>query len=240
MPIPAGSRYVAMSSSFAAGPAFRRASPGARAAPAGRRATTRTSSPATSGSTCTTSPFPCHDQRPPGPVRSRPGCATRRRNAGNQPGHHHRGRQRRRFLPRLTLASLPWPLRALPPVKARVESLGQTRATDQRFEQLERNLAAIAARLRDRAPVCRVVVVDYLRSCPGTAQPSETGGRRYRRLDIRRGLGRVRRSPCLVGGAVDAALPPVAARGSAVPLECGMASGRRALAAEGPSPEVPR
>jgi lysophospholipase L1-like esterase len=51
------------------------------------------------------------------------------------------------FLPRLTQASLPWPLPVLPPVKARVESLGQTRATDQRFEQLERNLTVIAARL---------------------------------------------------------------------------------------------
>ena len=64
------------------------------------------------------------------------------------------------------LLLLPWPLRVLPPVKARVESLGQARATDQRFEQLERNLAAIAARLRDRAPACRVVVVDYLSVLP--------------------------------------------------------------------------
>ena len=70
------------------------------------------------------------------------------------------------FLPRLTLASLPWPLRVLPPVKARAESLGRNRATDQRFEQLERNLTVIAARLRDRAPACRVVVVDYLLVLP--------------------------------------------------------------------------
>ena len=83
------------------------------------------------------------------------------------------------FVPRLTLASMPWPLRVLPPVKARVESLGQTRATDQRFEQLERNLAAIAARLRDRAPACRVVVVDYLSvlprdgPAPGPPPPAE-------------------------------------------------------------------
>jgi hypothetical protein len=47
------------------------------------------------------------------------------------------------FVPRLTLASLPWPLRVLPPVKT-----------------------VIAARLRDRAPACRVVVVDYLSVLP--------------------------------------------------------------------------
>ena len=54
----------------------------------------------------------------------------------------------------------------LPSVKARVDAFGETRATDQRFEQLERNFAMIAARLRDRAPACGVVVVDYLSVLP--------------------------------------------------------------------------
>ena len=52
--------------------------------------------------------FRRHDQRPPGPVRVRPGCATRRRNAGNQPGHHHRGRQRRRLRAPAHAGQLPW------------------------------------------------------------------------------------------------------------------------------------
>jgi hypothetical protein len=103
MPIPAGSRYVAMGSSFAAGPGL--------------------------------------PSRVPGSPR-RVGRAT-----GNY-AHlvarelgldlHDVG-----FVPRLMLASLPWPLRMLSPVKA-----------------------VIAARLRDRAPACRVVVVDYLSVLP--------------------------------------------------------------------------
>jgi hypothetical protein len=41
-----------------------------------------------------------------------------------------------------------------------------TGATDESFERLERNLAAIADRLRNRAPACRVLVVDYLSILP--------------------------------------------------------------------------
>jgi hypothetical protein len=70
------------------------------------------------------------------------------------------------FLPRLTLASLPWPLRALPPVKARVAGFGDPDATDERFAQLAGNLAMIGRRLRDRAPACRVLFVDYLTILP--------------------------------------------------------------------------
>jgi len=61
------------------------------------------------------------------------------------------------FLPRLTLASLPWPLRALPRVKARVAGFGDPDATDERFAQLEGNLAVTGRRLGDLAPGCRVV-----------------------------------------------------------------------------------
>jgi lysophospholipase L1-like esterase len=43
---------------------------------------------------------------------------------------------------------------------------GDTHATDERFAQLERNLAAIAGRLRERAPACRVLAVDYLTILP--------------------------------------------------------------------------
>jgi lysophospholipase L1-like esterase len=70
------------------------------------------------------------------------------------------------FLPRLTLASLPWPLRALPSVRARVAGFGDPDATDERFTQLETNLAAIGCQIRDRAPACRVLFVDYLTILP--------------------------------------------------------------------------
>ena len=70
------------------------------------------------------------------------------------------------FLPRLTLASLPWPLRVVPNVRARVDELGDPKATDERFAQFGRNLAAIASRLHDQAPACRVLAVDYLTILP--------------------------------------------------------------------------
>jgi len=70
------------------------------------------------------------------------------------------------FLPRLTLTSLPWPLRALPRVKARVAGFGDRDATEERFAQLEDNLATIGRLLRDRAPASRVLFVDYLTILP--------------------------------------------------------------------------
>ena len=91
------------------------------------------------------------------------------------------------FLPRLTLASLPWPLRALPRVRARVSELGDPRAADERFAELERNLAAIARRLRDRAPDCRVLLVDYL-----TILPPDDDGRAVPPPDIAAWAGRPR------------------------------------------------
>jgi GDSL-like Lipase/Acylhydrolase family len=109
------------------------------------------------------------------------------------------------FVPRLTLASLPWPLRTLPRVRARVAELGDTRATDERFVQLERNLAAIADRLRERAPACRVLLADYLTILP----PAGGVG------------GRLCRSPRLVRGAVDSGLSPVPARRGPLPPEPG-------------------
>lgn len=70
------------------------------------------------------------------------------------------------YLPRLTLASLPRPLPALPPVRRRVDSYADPRLTDERFDALRENLAAIAAEVRRRAPGCRLVFVDYLTIVP--------------------------------------------------------------------------
>jgi lysophospholipase L1-like esterase len=70
------------------------------------------------------------------------------------------------YLPRLTLASLPGPLHALPKVRARIAGFGDPAATDERFAGLGRNLQAIARGVRDRAPACRVLFVDYLTILP--------------------------------------------------------------------------
>jgi lysophospholipase L1-like esterase len=76
------------------------------------------------------------------------------------------------YVPRLTLASLPWPLRALPPLTAQVAKFGDGAATDERFAQLRSNLAEIAQHLRDQAPACRVLIVDYLTILPPDGQDS--------------------------------------------------------------------
>jgi lysophospholipase L1-like esterase len=175
MPIRAGGRYVAMGSSFAAGPGLPSRVPGSP-----RRAGRSTGNYA--HLVARALGLDLHDVTFSGATTSdilgpAPGGRAAQLDAvtpetslvtitagGNDVG----------FVPRLTLASLPWPLRMLPPVTARVNALGETGATDERFEQLERNLAAIAGRLRDRAPAGRVLVVDYLSILPpdGLAPPS--------------------------------------------------------------------
>lgn len=70
------------------------------------------------------------------------------------------------FQSRLTLASLPWPLPALPPVKTRTARLEDPDAAEERFAQLARNLADIAADLRERTLHCRVLAVGYLAILP--------------------------------------------------------------------------
>jgi lysophospholipase L1-like esterase len=79
------------------------------------------------------------------------------------------------YLPRLTLTSLPWPLRALPRVEARASGLGDSDATNERFAVLEQNLMELERRLRHIAPDCRVVLVDYLTILPPHGQ--DIGGR---------------------------------------------------------------
>jgi lysophospholipase L1-like esterase len=172
MPLPGGSRYVAMGSSFAAGPGIPSRAPGSP-----RRAGRSTGnyahlvaralgldlhdvtfSGATTGDILRS---PAAD-RPAQVDAVTPGTSLVTITAGgNDVG----------FLPRLTLASLPWPVRAWPTVRARAAAFGETGATEERFEQLERNLAAIAVQIRDRAPGCRVLLVDYLSILPEGGPP---------------------------------------------------------------------
>lgn len=166
-PIPAGSRYVAMGSSFAAGPGIP-----VRAAASPRRAGRSsgnyahlvaralgldlhdvTFSGATTGDILGSSAAGQPAQLDAVTPATRLVTITA---GGNDVG----------FLPRLTLASLPWPLRTLPRVKVRVAEFGDPGAADERFAQLARNLATIGRHLRDRAPACRVLFVDYLTILP--------------------------------------------------------------------------
>ena len=153
MPIAPGSRYVAMGSSFAAGPGLPSRVPGSP-----RRAGRSTGNYA--HLVARALGLDLHDVTFSGATTGDilgPSAAGRAAQldavtaetslvtitaGGNDVG----------YLPRLTLASVPWPLRVLPPVTARVALFGEPSATDERFEQLGRNLAAIAGRLRDRAP----------------------------------------------------------------------------------------
>jgi lysophospholipase L1-like esterase len=170
MSIPAGSRYVGMGSSFAAGPGLPSRVPGSP-----RRAGRSTGNYA--HIVARALGLDLHDVTFSGATTSDIlGLSAAGRAAqldavtpetslvtitggGNDVG----------YLPRLTLASVPWPLRVLPQVTARVDALGEPSATDERFEQLGRSLAAIAGRLRDRAPPAASSSSTICRSCPPTA-----------------------------------------------------------------------
>jgi lysophospholipase L1-like esterase len=185
MPIPAGSRYVAMGSSFAAGPGLPSRVPGSP-----RRAGRSTGNYAhlvaralgldlqdVTLSGATTSDI----LRPPAAGRAAQLDAVTPETSlvtitagGNDVG----------YLPRLTLASVPWPLRALPPVTARVDTLGETSTTDERFEQLGRNLTRSRADCGIVPPPAASSSSTTCRSCPRTALPpprrrpkSRRGGR---------------------------------------------------------------
>jgi len=79
------------------------------------------------------------------------------------------------YVPQLMAASVPWPLRALPRFANPVAAFGDPDATEERFGQLAANFAAIARRLRQQAPGCRVIAVDYLTILPPQGTPC--GGR---------------------------------------------------------------
>ena len=173
--IPAGSRYVAMGSSFGAGPGIAPRAPGSP-----RRACRSASNYAHlvardlgldlhdvtySGATTADILRPSARGQP-----AQLDAVTRATRlvtltaGGNDVG----------YLPRLTLASLPWPLRMLPRARAQVAGFGDPAATDERFASLGRNLQAIARGVADRAPDCRILFVDYLTILPpGRRWPSD-------------------------------------------------------------------
>ncbi len=166
-PIPAGSHYVAMGSSFAACPGLPPRAPGSPRR-AGRSAGNYAHLVASalgldlhdvtySGATTGDILRPSASGQPAQLDAVTPATRLVTITAGgNDVG----------FVPRLTLASLPGPVRALPRARARVAALGDPGGTDQSFARLARNLAMIAERLRERTPACRVLAVDYLTILP--------------------------------------------------------------------------
>ena len=171
MLIPRGSRYVAMGSSYAAGPGLPSRVPGSP-----RRSGRSTGNYAHllaralgldlhdvtfSGATTGDLLRPSAAGQPAQLAAVTPDTALVTITAGgNDVG----------YVPRLTLASLPWPVRALPRLTRQVAGFGDDEATDGRFAQLRANLAEIAVSLRDRAPACRVLIVDYLTILPPEGQ----------------------------------------------------------------------
>src|ERR1700728_4596927 len=142
MLIPPGSRYVAMGSSFAAGPGLPTRVPGSP-----RRAGRSTGNYAHllaralgldlhdvtfSGVTTGDLLSPSATGQPAQLDAVTPDTALVTITAGgNDVG----------YVGRLTLASLPWPLRARPSVRARADGLGDPQAVDVGFASLEQNLA---------------------------------------------------------------------------------------------------
>ena len=144
------------------------------------------------------------------------------------------------YASRILLSSLPRPLPAVPSVRRRLASFADPELTEERFGTLRENLARIAAQVRERAPDCRLVFVDYLtvlppdRTTPTGLLPAEVaewgrrvrpavrghaGGRCGQRQRLRGRRGGQRRSPRLVCGALDQAVPPLAAGRRAVPSQ---------------------
>ena len=180
--IPAGSRYVAMGSSFAAGPGLPVRVPGSP-----RRAGRSDSNYAhlvaralgldlhdVTYSGATTADILRPSAAGQAPQLDAVTPATRLVTVtagGNDVG----------YLPRLTLSSLPWPLRALPRVRSQAAGFGDPAATDERFAGLGPSLQAIARGAREQAPDCRVLFVDYLTILPpagtdaGTPPAAEWG-----------------------------------------------------------------
>ena len=73
------------------------------------------------------------------------------------------------FAPRILLSSLPGPLRALPSIRRQLASFADPELTEQRFTQLRENLLQLAAEVRKRAPRSQLLFVEYLTVLPPDA-----------------------------------------------------------------------
>lgn len=170
MAVSPGERYVALGSSFAAGPGLRPRAPGSPR-PAGRSTKNyahvlagllqldlhdETFSGATTADLLTSA----RAGRPAQLDAVTPGTRLVTITAGgNDIG----------YLPTLTLGSLPGPLRLLPAVRRTVASSRSSQAMDDRFEVLRAGLGRSVERVRQTAPEARILLVDYLTILPPDA-----------------------------------------------------------------------
>jgi lysophospholipase L1-like esterase len=70
------------------------------------------------------------------------------------------------FAPRILMASLPLGLRDLPPVRRQLASFADPDLTEQRFTDLRKNLLELAIQVRQRAPRSLLLFVEYLTVLP--------------------------------------------------------------------------
>ena len=87
------------------------------------------------------------------------------------------------YLPALTFASFPRPLRSLPAFRRRVAGLTDPASTDQRFADLHTSLTEVVRDVHVRAPAAEIVLVDYLSILP----PGPTADPRLAVLESRPG-----------------------------------------------------
>jgi lysophospholipase L1-like esterase len=74
------------------------------------------------------------------------------------------------YLPGLTLSSLPAPLRMLPRTRRRTSALLDPLAIEGRLAALEGDFATLVRRIRRRAPQAEIVLIDYLTILPPLAE----------------------------------------------------------------------
>ncbi|HEU0207257.1 MAG TPA: SGNH/GDSL hydrolase family protein [Pseudolysinimonas sp.] len=70
------------------------------------------------------------------------------------------------YIGRVMLGSLPAPLSWLPPVRRGRREFNSPEQTDSRFAQLERDLRALVTEIRRRSPRAQILLVDYLSLLP--------------------------------------------------------------------------
>lgn len=73
------------------------------------------------------------------------------------------------YLPMLTLSSLPWPLQTREHVQSRLWAMTDPASLDRNFAQLEDQLVHLVEEVKRRAPRAEIAVVDYLTVLPPDA-----------------------------------------------------------------------
>lgn len=76
------------------------------------------------------------------------------------------------YLPALTLGSLPRALKRSPSVRRRLDNYLDSNRLDDRFHQLEQDLGLLIQEIKSRSPASQVILVGYLSILPPAGEPS--------------------------------------------------------------------